>query len=487
MDNSDNTPTTPPPSDLVESFQKLLLDISGDLDTLKTLDDILTEEIERVSNAGSSNDDIVEEVVDDDKIDEHQNQPQRELSALIEHRLNYVSGDSIKEVFPDVESLYETQSSKKKYIWLSKHNISYSFGGKTYHPKLISKFTNITAVIEKLNDDLGIDLDSCLITRYVVKEQSLSLHQDNEAEIDQTRPMCNISIGSTRQIEFCDSDSEESGELKYVINLVEGSLVIMQPGCQSQLWHKVPSVAHSASVRYSLSFRKANLTHCISHNTQEVTSLSGNSPLDSHTFMHDSRLQIIENLETMSPNDIPTHLIIGASMTKGLTNHNTVIMSKGGAHPKDIIGLLQDSVDILHPDQYCHIKSVTLCVGTNALNVTPGRRIPLISVLSDYDKLVCDLIGYFPKAHIGLFNVLPRLCHIRETYYRIKTFNTFGQDIISNLYQNVHWIQLYWAFVDEVGCLVPSLYEKRFLHLSSAGKSMMSDCIDEFQQAFSTR
>ena len=494
----DKSPTPSSPTDaLVESFRKLLFDTSGDLETLKTFDDILTEEIERASSSGSSIDsDAVEELDDGDKdkddepvdVDDNQTLPLCKLSTLVEQRFNYLSADTIQKVLPDIDSLYDAQSSRKRYMWLSKVNIPYHFGGKTYQAKLITNLTNIAAIMDKLNSDLGTKLDACLVTRYQSKEQSLSLHQDDEVIIDQDHPICNISIGSTRQIEFWDSASEETGHLQSTLTLDEGSLVLMQPGCQSHLWHKVPPGTQEGGVRYSLSFRKVKNPPPSLHDKPCMGASSHNaSPLNLEQFMHESRLHLNTTSSSASQksNDVPTHLIIGDSMAKGLTNPGTIILSKGGAHPNEIVDLLLNSSDLLHPDDYCHIKTVTLCVGTNALNVTPTRRIPLLDVLSDYDKLVRDLIGYFPRAHIGLFNVLPRICHIRDTYHRIKTFNTFGQNIIANLYPNVFWIQLYWAFVDEVGCLIPSLYGKRFLHLSSAGKILMSDSIKEFQQAFS--
>ena len=495
MDILDNSPSSPSAA-LVDSFRQLLLDTSGDLDTLKTFDDLLTDEIERASSSGSSSESINSSPVEEKQEEEREEEKEEEddvkqpvgednpqlpsnPSPLVEQKLNYLSADNIQSVLPDIDHLFLKQHSRKKYAWLSKVNIPYMFGGKSYQAQLITSFANVTTIMDKLNADLGLELDSCLVIRYQSKQQFLSLHQDNEDIIDQSHSICNVSIGSARKLEFWDSPSEETGQLISKLTLAEGSLVRMKPGCQTQLWHKVPRGEENDGVRYALSFRKVKLPppQTPSFPRCQISPLDHTAPL--MTPFHLSRLD-----DTVEVSKIPTHLIIGDSLTKGLTNPDSIIISKGGAHPKDILELLHNSSSTLHPDDYHHIKTVTLCVGTNALNVLPDRRIPMLDVISDYDKLVRDLIGYFPHAHIGLFNVLPRLCHLRETYHRIRTFNIFGQHHIAGIYPNVFWIPLYWEFVDEVGCLVPSLYGKRFLHLSPAGKSLMSDSIREFQEDF---
>ena len=133
---------------------------------------------------------------------------------------------------------------------------------------------------------------------------------------------------------------------------------------------------------------------------------------------------------------------------------------------------------------YCHIKSVTICVGTNALNITKNQCIPMIDILTDYNSLVSEFLKLFPNAKIGLFNVLPRVCYHRDTYNRIRSFNMFLIDHIASLYERVQCIVLYWEFVDFDGYLIPSLYnENDFLHLSLQGKDLMSDCISSYQMS----
>ena len=246
-------------------------------------------------------------------------------------------------MLPGIDSLYESQPSLRKYIWLSKVNIPYHFGGKTYQAKLITNLENITTIMEKLNANLDLELDACLVTRYHSEDQFLSLHQDDEDIIDQSQSICNISIGSTRQIEFWDSGSEETGQLKSTLVQVEGPLVIMKPGCQSHLWHKVPQGKDNAGVRYSLSFRKVKLpsppSQSITNNTHQKdpyddSSNRASTHLMLGSFMHPSNIdKPDQSLVLNKSSGVPSHLIIGDSMAKGLTNPDTIILSRGGCPP----------------------------------------------------------------------------------------------------------------------------------------------------------
>ena len=84
--------------------------------------------------------------------------------------------------------------------------------------------------------------------------------------------------------------------------------------------------------------------------------------------------------------------------------------------PGELLHLLHNSTDILHPEMYDTIKTVTLIVGTNALNVTrPNKGMPLLYVVNDYKKLVRDVRLLFPNTRVGLYSVIPRVYTCHET------------------------------------------------------------------------
>ena len=179
------------------------------------------------------------------------------------------------------------------------------------------------------------------------------------------------------------------------------------------------------------------------------------------------------------------HLVIGDSMVKGLQLPNTVYICKGGIHPSEVLQLLPSSCSVLSPDQYDAIRSVTLVVGTNALNVPKsGKVVPLLDVVYDVEKLIYDLTLIFKNARIGVYNVIPRAFTTVETRDRIALFNDIFSRHGVKVFKNVFWIKQYWEFIDHNGYLRKDLYGKDGLHLKWKGKRLMDKAIFDFQESY---
>lgn len=189
----------------------------------------------------------------------------------------------------------------------------------------------------------------------------------------------------------------------------------------------------------------------------------------------------------VSPPSPPLHLILGDSMVKGLpiNDPQTVSICKGGIHPEDITQLLPTSQHILDHKQYDSIRTVTLVVGTNALNVPAnGRAKPLLDIIFSYEKVIDNLKTLFPNSRIGLYNVLPRSFYTNETKDRIGAFNDIFSRHVVQHFSNVFWIKQYWDFVDRSGYLRQDLYGKDGIHLKAKGKALMFEAIHSFQQSY---
>jgi len=139
----------------------------------------------------------------------------------------------------------------------------------------------------------------------------------------------------------------------------------------------------------------------------------------------------------------------------------------------------------LSPDQYDAIRSVTLVVGTNALNVPKsGKVVPLLDVVYDVEKLIYDLTLIFKNARIGVYNVIPRAFTTVETRDRIALFNDIFSRHGVKVFKNVFWIKQYWEFIDHNGYLRKDLYGKDGLHLKWKGKRLMDKAIFDFQESY---
>ena len=90
------------------------------------------------------------------------------------------------------------------------------------------------------------------------------------------------------------------------------------------------------------------------------------------------------NINTGHPARPAKDLVLGDSLVRGLRlPSNSIRICRGGMRPGELLHLLHNSTDILHPEMYDTIKTVTLIVGTNALNVTrPNKGMPLLYVVN---------------------------------------------------------------------------------------------------------
>lgn len=83
-------------------------------------------------------------------------------------------------------------------------NRPYRFGGSNYKSNCILKFSQITKLMNQINQNHGTEFDAFLISRYK-PGQGVSLHRDDEPIIDQGHPIYNLSCGATRTIKFYET------------------------------------------------------------------------------------------------------------------------------------------------------------------------------------------------------------------------------------------------------------------------------------------
>ncbi len=164
----------------------------------------------------------------------------------------------------EVESFGLSSKSGSKTVakWLSSDSEPYSWTSSTgkkfvNKPDDISNCTAISELMQKINTEFQVDMNSCLVTCFKDGTSGIRLHRDDEDEIDQESPICVFTIGEERKIEFLSMYQSPSQQPLLSITPKEGSLYLMKPGCQGLFRHRVPSVKNSGTgIRYSLSFRR---------------------------------------------------------------------------------------------------------------------------------------------------------------------------------------------------------------------------------------
>ena len=178
---------------------------------------------------------------------------------LVTHIHSFLSPETLTDIrlVDELQDLYERSHAKAKYMWLTDSPTQYHFGGRSYQPHGLDKLSGISTIMTRINAELNLNLDACLVVRYS-PDDALSLHQDNESVLDQSHPIVVTSVGAVRTLQFWDTNSEKSGHLVKEVSPKQGDIVIMGVGCQEHLWHKVLpcQTGSQEGARFALSFRK---------------------------------------------------------------------------------------------------------------------------------------------------------------------------------------------------------------------------------------
>ena len=133
--------------------------------------------------------------------------------------------------------------------------------------------------------DVRTELDCCNVVCLSNNKQSIRLHADNEASIDQSHPIATVSLGAMRKIEFVPFGSSYDHTV-VTIQAEHNSMYVMRPETQSTLQHRVVRgniKQPESQVRYSISFRKSKPenTEPIADSFQQGTTCSSGSVLSS--------------------------------------------------------------------------------------------------------------------------------------------------------------------------------------------------------------
>mgnify|MGYP006271896161 CR=1 FL=1 len=88
-------------------------------------------------------------------------------------------------------------SLKEPYCWVSKKK-----GTVVNNPTDIEKYPGIRDLMNKINNKFGFKLNSALATYYKDGRVNCRLHDDAEAVLDPNQPICVVSFGVKRKVDF---------------------------------------------------------------------------------------------------------------------------------------------------------------------------------------------------------------------------------------------------------------------------------------------
>lgn len=362
------------------------------------------------------------------------------MSELLSLGFNFKSmSDKVQNKF--ISSLPEP------YSWPSKK------GPVINNPLELSKFPVIKRIMNQVNQRFNCDMNSVLVSCYVRGEVNTGLHRDDEKSLDPKQPICVLSVGATRRVEWVAADKPTKYAADYRIDPADCSLYIMKTGCQEDFLHRVRRDKNVKSWRISLSFR------CSVPEKSEVPEEQSEVPVTSEnsektppkSSVKDIPISSTPNLDSAAQgfSPFPQHsnldrnsglkhpqserigLILGSSITKNVSgemlsrkSRTVVNLSESGANIYDLTKISNEfyaeNTSLVHK-----VDRIVINIGTNDIKWLNGRRASVFRKFRiPLSNLVKDLKLLFPNALIIFTTVLPIRALYNYTAFTVNSFNS---------------------------------------------------------------
>ena len=133
--------------------------------------------------------------------------------------------------------------------WYGENDKPYSFSGITLNPLPWS--SNLLDIKNKIEPKACVTFNSVLLNRYRDGNDSISWHTDAEPELGKNPIIASVNFGETRNFQLRHVNTKE----KIEIELIHGSLLIMQGELQHYWQHQIPKTTRKVKERINLTFR----------------------------------------------------------------------------------------------------------------------------------------------------------------------------------------------------------------------------------------
>ena len=241
-------------SDITNTLQNL--DLQQLRDVLRTVNDLIVQKSRQGENFISS----VDNSITDQNIDSAPN-----VDDYVQYLDQFCSdeGFGLESLLPEIESLSLNNSKSTKKVqnqFISMINEPYSWkAGSSMvenNPVSFDKFPITKSIMERLNSKFDLKLNSVLVSYYKSGLVNTRLHDDGEDTMDQSQPICVLSLGVQRRIEFFSKHIDTlNRKADLTLSPVSGSLYVMKAGCQQNFRHRVRKNKNIRKGRFCLSFR----------------------------------------------------------------------------------------------------------------------------------------------------------------------------------------------------------------------------------------
>ena len=371
---------------------------------------------------------------------------------FVDYHKNFVDSTDESVILSEVESLGFKPNGTKDEVqnrFLSSYSEPYTWDSSKKGPVVnkasnISSFPGIKRLMGKINDQFGFQMNSALVTYYQNGRVSARLHDDAEKELDPNQPICVVSFGVKRQVEFVYKGNKNMQNTDLALQPKNCSVYIMKSGCQGWFKHRVRRDVKTLEHRVSISFRcfiPSTKNNSVKIGVQPSNLQPPQVPITASTPNLDSCNQGFSPFpgqqtfnftggSSSSSSNERLCLLFGSSITtrveeKRMGKGSRVVMnlSRSGAKIHDIHRIANDFCSE-HPTIIGGVDKIVINIGTNDVKWYNGSRVPVSKRFrAPLLNLIKDLKCKFPLANITFMTMLP----IRAFYnYTARTVNAYN-------------------------------------------------------------
>ena len=137
----------------------------------------------------------------------------------------------------------------RKTKFLAEKDISYRYSGLVHYGNGWPAW--FQPLLDSASSACKVAFNGCLLNYYRDGCDRMGWHADNEPELEAGKPIASISLGAKRDFFF----KNRLTNIKKVLPLHSGDLLIMHPTCQKEWLHSIPTRKKILESRINLTFR----------------------------------------------------------------------------------------------------------------------------------------------------------------------------------------------------------------------------------------
>lgn len=179
------------------------------------------------------------------------------LTSILPNAEVYIIRDYIDETNFQPKAVFDILNDQLNWQYAYNNNgrkdwtggLDYYFSGQLHRAEPLHPL--VEQIMEKINHDFGLRLNSCYANKYETGNDKISWHSDDETQIIENQPIVSLSLGASRKFWFKNLNKHKTHDFW----IHDADLCIMGKDSQINYQHCIKEEKLVTEPRISLTFR----------------------------------------------------------------------------------------------------------------------------------------------------------------------------------------------------------------------------------------